>query len=178
MVNANQNFRIILISHFDSFVTIDFQDCLSESLLNKVDTNDMSCWYICPFSLWTQSKMCQENDFLYTFWDRPFKYFNTLNTYQHPREFRCIWTHLTHNVFKCFILFKKCLKFSKHVHCNPFQSAAPHLFLFSHCSDVIISTMASQITSLTIVYSTIYSSADQWKYQSSASLAFGWGIHQ
>ena len=33
-------------------------------------------------------------------------------------------------------------------------------------------TMASQITSLTIVYSTIYSGADQRKHQSSASLAF------
>ena len=36
--------------------------------------------------------------------------------------------------------------------------------------------MASQITSLTIVYSTVYSGADQSKHQSSASLAFVWGI--
>ena len=33
-------------------------------------------------------------------------------------------------------------------------------------------TMASQITSLTIVYSTVYSDANQRKHQSSASLAF------
>ena len=39
-------------------------------------------------------------------------------------------------------------------------------------------TMASQITSLTIVYSTVYSDADQRKHQSSASLAFVWGIHR
>ena len=39
-------------------------------------------------------------------------------------------------------------------------------------------TMASQITSLTIVYSTVYSEADQRKHQSSASLAFVWGIHR
>ena len=32
--------------------------------------------------------------------------------------------------------------------------------------------MASQITSLTIVYSIVHSGADQRKYQSSASLAF------
>ena len=32
--------------------------------------------------------------------------------------------------------------------------------------------MASQITSLTIVYSTVYSDADQRKHQSSTSLAF------
>ena len=37
--------------------------------------------------------------------------------------------------------------------------------------------MASQITSLTIVYSTV-SGADQSKHQSSASLAFVWGIHR
>ena len=39
-------------------------------------------------------------------------------------------------------------------------------------------TAASQITSLTIVYSTVYSSADQRKHQSSASLAFVRGIHR
>ena len=38
--------------------------------------------------------------------------------------------------------------------------------------------MASQITSLAIVYSTVYSGADQRKHQSSASLAFVRGIHQ
>ena len=41
-----------------------------------------------------------------------------------------------------------------------------------HYSDVIMSAMASQITSLTIVYSTFYSGADQRKNKSSASLAF------
>ena len=39
-------------------------------------------------------------------------------------------------------------------------------------------TMTSQITSLTIVYSTVYSDADQRKHQSSASLAFVRGIHR
>ena len=47
-----------------------------------------------------------------------------------------------------------------------------------HYNDVIMSTMASQITSLTIVYSTVYSHADQRKHQSSASLAFVRGIHR
>ena len=45
-------------------------------------------------------------------------------------------------------------------------------------NDVIMTTMASQITSLTIVYSKIYSDADQRKHQSSASLDFVWGIHR
>ena len=47
-----------------------------------------------------------------------------------------------------------------------------------HYNDVIMSTIASQITSLTIVYPTVYSRADQRKHQSSASLAFVWGIHR
>ena len=38
--------------------------------------------------------------------------------------------------------------------------------------------VASQITSLTIVFSTVYSDADQRKHQSSASLAFVRGIHR
>ena len=47
-----------------------------------------------------------------------------------------------------------------------------------HYDDVIMTTVASQITSLTVVYSTIYSDADQRKHQSCASLAFVWGIHR
>ena len=38
--------------------------------------------------------------------------------------------------------------------------------------DVIMTMMASQITSLTVVYWNVYSDADQRKHQSSASLAF------
>ena len=47
-----------------------------------------------------------------------------------------------------------------------------------HYSDVIMTTMAYQITRLTAVYSTVYSDANQRKHQSSASLAFVWGIHR
>ena len=46
-----------------------------------------------------------------------------------------------------------------------------------HYSDNIRSTMASQITTFTTVYSTIHSGADQRKHQSSASMAFVRGIH-
>ena len=38
--------------------------------------------------------------------------------------------------------------------------------------------MAPQITSLTIIYSTVYSGTDQTKHQSYASLAFERGIHR
>ena len=48
----------------------------------------------------------------------------------------------------------------------------------NHYDDVTMNLMATQITSLTIVYSTVYSGADQRKHQSSASLAFVWGIHR
>ena len=44
-----------------------------------------------------------------------------------------------------------------------------------HYSDVMMGGMASQITSLTNMLSTVYSGADQRKYQSSAPIAFVWG---
>ena len=47
-----------------------------------------------------------------------------------------------------------------------------------HNSDVTMGAIAFQITSLTTVYSTVYSNADQRKHQSSASLAFMRGIHR
>ena len=52
------------------------------------------------------------------------------------------------------------------------------LVLEIHYNDVIMGVMASQTTSLTIVYSTVYSVAYQSKHQSSASLAFVRGIHR
>ena len=54
----------------------------------------------------------------------------------------------------------------------------PTWFILPHYDDVIMGTIASQITSLTSVYSNVYSGADQSKHQSSASLAFVWGIHR
>ena len=47
-----------------------------------------------------------------------------------------------------------------------------------HYNDVIMDAIASQITSLTIVYSADYYDADQRKHQNSASLAFMRGIHR
>ena len=47
-----------------------------------------------------------------------------------------------------------------------------------HYDGVIMGAIASQITSLDIVYSTVYSGANQSIHQSSASLAFVWGIHR
>ena len=47
-----------------------------------------------------------------------------------------------------------------------------------HYSGVIMSVMASQLTSLKSVYLAVSSGADQRKHQSSASLAFVRGIHR
>ena len=53
---------------------------------------------------------------------------------------------------------------------------ATNEYLSCHYNDVIMTPMASQITSPTVVYSIVYSDADQRKHQSSASLAlFGAG---
>ena len=48
---------------------------------------------------------------------------------------------------------------------------------FYHCGDVMIRAMASQITGVSIVYSTVCSGANQRKHKSSASLAFVRGNH-
>ena len=53
----------------------------------------------------------------------------------------------------------------------------PNITLW-HYRGVIMGVMASQITSLTIVYSTVYSGAHQRNHQSSASLAFVRGMHR
>ena len=50
--------------------------------------------------------------------------------------------------------------------------------VFPHYDDVIMVAIASQITSLMTVYSTVYSGTDQRKHQSPASLAFVWGIRR
>ena len=47
-----------------------------------------------------------------------------------------------------------------------------------HYCNIIMGAMASQITSPTIVYSTVHSGADQRKHHSSASPAFVLGIHR
>ena len=58
--------------------------------------------------------------------------------------------------------------------CNP---SCHHKSRF-HYDCVITSAMTSQNTSLTVVYSTVYSGTDERKHQSSASLAFVRGIHR
>ena len=96
-----------------------------------------------------------------------------------------------------FVIFKhKMLEYTSLLNCyyayrmkspdtiNPIKHAyyripLIHLFIFlTQYIDVIMSAMASQITSLAIVYSNVYSGADRREHQSSASLAFVRRIHQ
>ena len=60
----------------------------------------------------------------------------------------------------------------------PHNPVLGYVVLEKHYCAIIMGVIASQITSLMIVYSTVYSDADQRKHQSSASLAFVRGIHQ
>ena len=59
-----------------------------------------------------------------------------------------------------------------------FQFIPPWTNNGKHYNDVIMSVMASQITSLMIVYSSVSSGANQRKHQSLASLAFVREIHR
>ena len=58
-----------------------------------------------------------------------------------------------------------------------FQNGLNTVYLL-HYSDVIMAAMASQIASVSSVYSTVCSGANQRKHQSSASLAFVRGLHR
>ena len=88
-------------------------------------------------------------------------------TYQGLNKIAAI---LLHN-FDCFLLNEN-FWFSNKIS----QKYVPW-GLIDHYSDIIMGVMASQITSLTIVYSTVYSGTDQRKHQSSTSLVFSRGIH-
>ena len=90
--------------------------------------------------------------------------------------------------FEASIPFMACIQRPHCPHINTPKSAKNRLactcltlqsawWLLIHYGDVIMGAIASQNTSLTIVYSTVYLDADQRKHQSSASLAFVWGIH-
>ena len=83
-------------------------------------------------------------------------------------------THYDVIVMNCVIIGSRTMWISCHSHALKQRLDEHHW----HYDDVIMSTMASQITSLMVVYSTVYSDADQRKHQSSASLAFVWGIHR
>ena len=69
-------------------------------------------------------------------------------------------------------------RFEFKMHFGGILHNSSNYYFILHYGDVIMGAIVSQITSLTIVYSTVYSEADQTKHQSSASLAFVRGIHR
>ena len=87
-----------------------------------------------------------------------------------------IWFFICGSPYITQICFYSC----KFIH-NWDQNIPEHFVItvaVNHNTDVIMTTIASQITSLTIVYLIVYSDAYQRKHQSSTSLAFVWGIHR
>ena len=80
------------------------------------------------------------------------------------------------------VLLRKTGNSGKHVSVNLVPGVEGNDLLMAltitHYSDVIMRAMASQITSVSMICSTVCSDADQRKHQSSASLAFVRGIHR
>ena len=98
----------------------------------------------------------------------------------------CLLCYMKDVVLHCSIFFKwnKLVRVRVRVRVHQHDKSKIGLTEFKvwpvlyHYNDVIMGLIASQITSLTIVYSTVYSDVDQRKHQSSASLAFVRGIHR
>ena len=78
-----------------------------------------------------------------------------------------IWLYVI--VFSCYVSFHI---YNKLYTGNLQAGAAIMGFNITHYGNVIMGAIVSEITSLMIVYSTVYSDADQRKHQSSTSLAF------
>ena len=83
--------------------------------------------------------------------------------YRQKRYYHGAWFKYPSRLSCCDVFVKSCM--------DLFVNKLRHFVVILHYCDVIKGTMASQITSLTIAYSTVYSSANQRKHQSSASLA-------
>ena len=82
----------------------------------------------------------------------------------HTRYGNMLGYNRTRVIFTC--IFAECL------------GRQTNITIGRHYNDVIMGAIASQITTLTIVFSTVYLDTDQRKHESSASLAFVQGIHR
>ena len=87
-------------------------------------------------------------------------------------------TFLTKKILLCYWLHYHCYCLDRDAQMLYNRRATQLDWFCFHYNDVIMTTMVSQISSLTIVYSTVYPGSDERKHQSSASLAFVSGIHQ
>ena len=85
------------------------------------------------------------------------------------------------DVWTTFVLFNKVVRHMYIKLAYNWSNSAWSLsltVLINHYSDAIIGALMSQITSLVIVYSTVYSGSHQRTHQSSSSLAFVRRIHR
>ena len=91
---------------------------------------------------------------------------------------RTFWPQVYQRHIKFISVDRKIVLKFENVQDYGMQFIAVQCYFHVHYNDVIMGAVASQITSLTIVYSAVDSDANQRKHQSSASLAFVRGIHR
>ena len=91
------------------------------------------------------------------------------------KEMRSLFIMHATNIISCYFISSstRCVTSETYFCSKRMASSVPY-----HYNDVIMGAMTSQITSLTIVYSIVYSGANQRKHQSSESLAFVRGIQR
>ena len=113
-----------------------------------------SRWCYCWLSTWNKAQLATYHD--------------------HDNIYICIW--MKKHIYK-YIHAPVHESLFICIHVNNCCVYLSRVIMNCHYSNVIMDVMVSQITSLTIVYSTVYSGADHGKYQSSTPLAFVRGIH-
>ena len=123
----------------------------------------MDSWNNCPWLLWVKKSFLNFAKFQ----------FNPVHVHSMGRHKTNWLEHIDCFIHILWLLMTWLCKEPSPSSAGIFQPQVP-----KHYNDIIMSTMVSQITSLTIVYSIIYSGTDERKHQSSASLAFVWGIHR
>ena len=103
---------------------------------------------------------------------------NVVHVFQTCQILECVFRRYIYFMIKSHTLYRtmRIRYFAVHFILTP--RCLMDIVLLIHYDDVTMSGMASQITSLTIIYSTVYSGTDQRKHQSPASLAFVRGIHR
>ena len=133
------------------------------------------CFFLCVNLIYYHITICNQ---IYLVSSYAIKSFQNSNVYIWNHNSDITWVSIhTGCSFFFFFFFQKIFRLKKRNHQNLSLLARSRRSLHRY-NDVIMSAVASQITSLTIVYSVVYSGADQRKHQSSASLAFVWGIHR
>ena len=89
---------------------------------------------------------------------------NTINKFEIVGIYQSVWLCI-----RCQLLYIHCMGVTNSMNGILFAS---YLYQVIHYNDVIMGDIASQITSLTIVFSAVHLDTDQRKHQSSVSLAF------